>query len=178
MTRKTILSIYLLVFIFSGCAGPSKIWTSTPDFQTIRNQYYQVRFEPLKKENNFYIVFQLAVTNLTDKSLQIDWNKTRYLVDGKNHGGFVFEGIDPQTIKTASIPPDIIPAGDIFSKEIAPYKMLAMAPFRDKTVDAGQTRISPGLLPAGENGIVLVITQNGHAIIEKITVKIEPGKTR
>ena len=164
--------LVLLLLIFSGCATPSKNWTSTPALQTVRNPFFQAEFEPLKKEKPFYILFRLHVTNLTDKNLVIDWNKTRYLLDGKNNGGFVFNGIDPQAMKTATIPPDTIPGGGAFSKEIAPYKMLAMAPFRDQSVAAGKTRISPGLLPAGENAIVLVITQDGKPITEKISVTI------
>ena len=176
--KIALVPLLLMLLIFSGCTGPSKTWTSSPAFQTAGNPYFRVRFEALKKEHNFYILFQLEVTNLSDRTLQVDWNKTRYLLDGKNHGGFVFAGIDPQAIKTASIPLDEIPAGGVFSREIAPYKLLAMAPFRDKTVDAGQTRISPGLLPAGENGIALFITRDGEPIVEKMALTIETGTGR
>jgi len=171
--KIAIVPLLLVLLIISGCAAPSKTWTSSPSFQTAGNPYFQVRFEPLKKDHNFYILFQLEVTNLTGSTLQIDWNRTKYLFDGKNYGIFVFEGIDPQTIKTGSIPPEEIPAGSVFSREIAPYKLLALAPFRDKTVEPGQTRISPGPLPAGENSIALFITRDGEPIIEKMAVTIE-----
>lgn len=66
-----------------------------------------------------------------------------------------------------------VSAGKTFSKEIAPYRMLARAPLRPKERSEGEKAIKTGPLPAGENGILLVIRQDGQEISDKVTVKIE-----
>jgi hypothetical protein len=174
MTKNVGLSIFVLLFVFTGCAStPAKSWTSTPAIQNLENQYYEAQMEPLKRDHKFYVVFRLTVTNKTDKSLEIDWNKTRYSHNGRNGGGFVFKGIDPEKVKNFTIPPDVVSAGATFSKEIMPYKLLARAPIRDQTVGAEESSISPGILPAGKNGIYLVVRQNGKEVRTKIEVNIE-----
>ena len=59
----------------------------------------------------------------------------------------VFPGIDPATIKK-SIPPDTIPAGGAFSKEVLPLKLVAFAPMREEILD-GEGR---GLYPGAASG--------------------------
>ena len=156
----------------SGCAAP-KTWVSSPEIENVSNPYYQAEFEPLKRGHEFFVSFLLSVTNRTDKNLEIDWNKTRYILNGRNYGSFVFKGIDPADVRNSAIPPDIIPARGGFSKVISPYKLLARAPIRDSGKTASETSIHPGILPNGKNGIVLVVRQNGKEIVEKMTLTIE-----
>jgi len=120
-------------------------------------------------------VFRLTVTNRTDKNLEIDWNKTRYVYNGSSRGVFVFKGIKPEDIKNLTIPSDIIPARSTLSKEISPYKLIARAPVRESGSERG---IYPGLLPKGENGIRLLVRQNGKEIAEKMTVNIVDKEVR
>ena len=80
--------------------------------------------------------------------------------------------MDPENIRKQTIPEDIVPAGGIFLKEIAPYKMLARAPLRSRERKEGEKAIKFGPLPAGENGILLVVRQDGQEIREKIAVNI------
>jgi len=177
MIKQTALSVIVLLFVASGCTK-TRVWTSTPQVSELGSSYCKVLFEPLTKEHTFYVLFRLEVANKTKKDLRIDWNKTRYLLNGRSHGGFVFEGIDPQNISKLTIPDDIVPAGEKFSKEIAPYTMLARAPLRIKERSEGEEAIKPGPLPAGENGILLVIHQDGQEISDKVTVKIEVSERR
>jgi len=172
MIKQTALSVMVLLFVASGCTK-TRVWESTPQVSELGSSYYKVLFEPLTKDHTFYVLFRLEVANKTNKDLRIDWNKTKYLLNGRSHGVFVFEGIDPQNISKLTIPDDIIPAGEKFSKEIAPYTMLARAPLRIKERSEGEEAIKPGPLPAGENGILLVIRQDGQEISDKVTVKIE-----
>ena len=157
----------------AGCA-PTLVLHSTPRIQTAANSYYDAQFEPLKEGHNFFVSFKLSITNKTRKDLVIDWNKTRYLFNNRAFGVFVFEGIQPENIKNSTIPPDVIPAGQNFSKIIAPYRLLARAPLTSKSQHAG--KINTGPIPSGENGIVLFITQNGKKIVEKLTVNITKNK--
>ncbi|MBW1798362.1 MAG: hypothetical protein JRJ21_08170 [Deltaproteobacteria bacterium] len=151
-----------------GCA-PTLVSVSNPEIQTAGNPYYDARLEPLSRGRNFFVVFRLTVTNRTDKNLEIDWNKTRYVYNGSSRGVFVFKGIKPEDIKNLTIPPDIIPARGTFSKEISPYRLIARAPIREGSSERG---IYSGLLPKGENGIRLLVRQNGKEIVEQITVNI------
>ena len=172
MVKRIALIIILIMFGLSGCST-TKVWTSMPQIQAIENPYYKARFEPLKKNDAFFVSFRLVVDNRTSTDLKIDWNKTRYLLNGRAHGGFVFKGIDREKIKKLEIPDDIVFSGETFSKEISPYTMLARAPIRTKQRSEGEKAIQSGILPEGENGILLVIRKNGDEIRERITVDIE-----
>lgn len=154
----------------TGCGAKQKVWISNPTIQGAGNHYYKAQLEPLTRGNKFFVVFCLGVTNKTDKNLEIDWNKTRYVHNGRTRGVFVFKGIKPEDIRNLTIPPDIIPARGTFSKEISPFELLARAPLREKN---SEKSIYPGLLPTGENGILLVVRLNGKEIIEKMTLNIE-----
>ena len=158
----------------TGCAT-SKVWVSSPSIQKADNDYYDARLEPLTKDNEFFVSFLLSVTNRTDKNLEIDWNRTQYIHNNMNRGVFVFKGIEPEDIKDSTIPPDMIPPGGTFTKEIAPYRLLARAPIREREKNSG---IKPGILPTGENGILLVIRQNKKNIVEKMMVLITEKEAR
>ncbi len=172
MAKRIALIIIFIIFALSGCTT-TKVWTSMPQVGAEKNPYYEVRFEPIKKDHDFFVSFRLEVQNRTNRDLKIDWNKTKYLLNRHANGVFVFEGIDTGTIKKLAIPDDVVPAGETFIKEIMPYKMLARAPLRVKERSEGEKAIKAGILPEGENGIALVIRQNGSEIREMITVNIE-----
>jgi len=165
-----IVIIGLALTMGAGCAT-SKIWISSPAAQTAGNPYYEAKIEPLKSVNKFFVSFRLVVTNRTDKNLEVDWNKTRYIYNGRTHGVFVFDGVRPEDIKNLTIPADTIVSGQSFSKTISPFKLLARAPIKDRYTD--KPIINPGIMPNGKNGIHLVIRQNGKEIIEKMSVNIE-----
>jgi hypothetical protein len=171
MRKDIMVGMIVLMMIVLGCI-PTKIWTSHPEIQSSGNAYYDIQFEPLKKDNNFFEFFLLTVSNKSDKDLEIDWNRTRYIYNGKLYGGFAFEGIRPEDIKNSTIPSTVIFKGSRFSKEIAPIKLIAFVPLIDKRLGPDHSGISPGPLPAGENGIFLVVRQNGKEVREKIALNI------
>jgi len=170
-----ILMVGLALILGTGCA-PTLVSISTPEIQTIENSHYTAQFEPLAEGKNYFDGFRLKVMNKTRKDLEIDWNKTRYLYNGRDLGVFVFKGIQPENIKSLTIPPDVIPAGQSFTKDITPLKLLAREPITGQGAKAG--KITPGPIPTGENGIFLVIKQNGNTIKDKITVKITEQKVQ
>ncbi len=165
--------ILLLIILLTACAPTKKIrnWVSSPSVQKGGNKSFEASFEPLKGDKKFFVSFRLSVRNKTDKGLKIDWNKTRYIYKGQPYGGFVFYGIDPATIKD-SIPPDLIAPGKLFSKEIFPTNLVAFTPIRQQVLDKKGKGIYPGPIPAGENGIYLVILQGEQEIVEKIVLNI------
>ncbi len=181
MIKKIVLPhIILFLSFLTACASKPEIWTSKPLIQTLGNQHYEAKIEALKRdkkgEHNFFVMFRLTVKNQTRKLLKIDWNKTRYIYNGRSRGGFVFKGINAENIKNLTIPYDVISAGDTFSKEIAPVKLITWAPIRDRSVGKDESGFSPGVIPEGENGINLIVRQNGQEIREKITLNISVDK--
>ncbi len=168
-----IWSVLFLLILLTACAPTKKIknWISNPSVQKGGNESFGVRFEPLKGDKKFFVSFRLSVMNKTDKSLKIDWNKTRYIYKGHPYGGFVFYGIDPATIK-GSIPPDLIAPGELFSKEIFPTNLVAFTPIREVVLDKKGQGIYPGPIPAGKNGISLVIMKGEQEVVEKIVLNI------
>jgi len=172
MGKKVALSIIFILFVFTGCAAPT-VWRSTPTVQNAENEYYEAQLEPLTRGDKFFVSFRLSITNRTRKNFEIDWNKTLYIHNGRARGGFVFKGIKPEDIRNSTIPADTILGKDTFSKVISPYKLVARAPLRESTVGGTESSLYPGILPVGENGMVLVVRPNGKEVVEKITVNIE-----
>jgi hypothetical protein len=174
------LKVVMIGFALTTGAGcvQSEVWVSSPVVQATGNQYYEAQLEPLTNGHKFFVSFRLTVTNKTGKNLEIDWNKTVYIHNGRTRGGFVFKGIKPEDIRNSTIPADTILDEHTFSKVISPYKLLARAPLRDLSVGATESSIYPGILPTGENGIVLVVRLNGKEVVEKITLTIVAQKVR
>jgi hypothetical protein len=167
MTKNAVMALILLEVIFIGCA-PTRIWTSRPVAYTAANQYYEAELEPLKNGNNYFDSFRLTITNKTEKDFTIDWNKTLYLCNNKACGRFVFAGVDRNNVH--NLPPDFVSAGSTLTKIISPLNMVAWKPL--KTSHSGTEGFSRGPLPAGENGIYLVVSQDGQEIRAKITLTI------
>jgi hypothetical protein len=172
--------VFILIFIVTltiaaGCA-PTLVSISTPQIQTVDNSHYTAQFEPLAEGKNYFDSFRLKLVNKTGKNLEIDWNKTRYIYNGRDIGVFVFKGIQPENIKNSTIPPDTIPAGQTFTKDISPLKLLAREPVTGRGLNAG--KITSGPIPTGESSIFLFIKQNGNTIKEKMTVKITEQKVQ
>lgn len=155
-----------------GCATRGQ-WMSTPEIQSSGNPYYDVKLEPLSSGHAFFVSFNLIVRNKTDKKLEIDWNKSRYLRKDNSYEGFVFKGIKPEDIKNSTIPPDIIPAMGTLTKRISPYKLLTRSPIARRGGTLDESGISPGILPEGKNGVLLVVTRDGKAVIERVSVEIK-----
>ncbi len=174
MKKTTALSIIFILSVFAGCTpAPIKTWTSSPKIQTTGNQYYKVELEPVKSGHAFFEMFRLTVENKTDKNLKIDWNKTRYIFNDRARGVFVFKGIDPEDIQNLTIPADTVLPGAKFSKEIAPAKLIAFAPIRDRSASVAKSGFSPGVIPEGKNGIYLVIRTPEREIRVNLTLNIE-----
>jgi hypothetical protein len=91
MRKNAGLILFLLLVFVAGCApGPTISWKSAPEIQTASNEYCKAQLEPVTTgKGAFFDAFRLMVTNRTDKDLEIDWNRTRYVESGIRHGGFV-----------------------------------------------------------------------------------------
>jgi hypothetical protein len=164
-------SIVCLLLFLAACV-PAKTWISSPSTQQVQNTDFSAQLTPLKRDKEHFVSFRLFIDNKTDQKLKIDWNQTRYLVNGKAYGPFVFPDIDPATIKT-SIPPAIIPANGTFTKEVFPLKLVAFAPMRQEILDKEGRGLYPGPLPKGKNTMDLIIYKGDRQLRQRITVDIE-----
>ena len=173
MMRQFLIAALSFVVLSVPACTKNKIWQSAPAQQTLSSKSYDVDFKPLKKETDFFNWFRLTLTNKTDHEMEIDWNRTRYIYNGKDAGLFVFEGVVPAAVKTATIPGAVVPAGETFTRDIVPFKLIAFTPLRDQSIDTERNNIVAGLIPEGENGISLVIRQNGKSARARLTVSIK-----
>jgi len=164
--------VFVLLSLTACVTAKTNTLSSRPSTQQVQNADFSAQLTPLKRDKEHFVSFRLFIENKTDQDLKIDWNQTRYLVNGKAYGPVVFPSIDPATIKT-SIPPDVIPARGTFSREVFPVKLVAFAPMRQEILDGEGRGLYPGPLPKGKNTIDLVVYRGDRQIKQQISVDIE-----
>lgn len=172
--RCAIGFIFLIGLAMWGCSNvqhPSNAaWTAQPELVEVDNQLFSAKIEPKKGEYAYYSFFLLTITNKSDARLMVDWNASQYLFNGSPQGALVFEGIDPASLKAATVPPDTIAPGTVYSREISPLRLIAWSPIQEKTARAQS--ITPGMLPAGENGIRLAVRHGNGQLSIPLSVRI------
>ena len=166
------IALCLGLLLLLACA-PTRTWRSLPAVQHLETPEFDLSFEPVKGKKNAYSAFRLTVVNKTGADLKIDWNRSRYLMNGKNAGHFVFRGVSPEQIKEGTIADDLVAAGSRFTKIIAPIGLIAFAPMARKGVGIATEGISAGVLPEGDSGISLVLSLPDGQIRREMTVRIE-----
>lgn len=164
MSGRAVAHIVLLIgLLLPSCSGPPNplkgTWIATPRHHEVNNSFCRVRMTPQKGDKPYYAFFALTLVNKSDTALSIDWNKSRYVHGGTPQGMLVFEGIDPQAVKTNTVPVESIPPGDRLERNLMPMRLIAWSPIKEKTANA--RAIKPGMLPAGKNGILLYLHQAG-----------------
>ena len=159
-----------LALAVTGCAAV-EVYSSNPAVQKMSNDYFNVELEPqLQEGQNFFTFFRFVLTNKTKKDLHVDWENTFYLFNGRRSGRFLWEGVDWDALKQIKNQPLVpVAAGDTVTAVIFPKSLVG----RSRITTTTGLRYTRGPLPAGENGIFLVVKQNGREIREKIVVKIE-----
>ena len=172
MLTKIVLVILSFSIVLMGCAGSTVIWSSDPTFQQVENPYFRAVVEPKRDENGLYVAFQVEVTNKSNENLTIDWNETQYLFQGKIAGQLVFTGIALKEVREYKVPSEEITPGQTIVKEVGPLCFVVFTPSRNKSVNMEQSQISFGPLPAGYNGIQLVIRTVDKAIVEHLQMKL------
>jgi hypothetical protein len=106
----------------------------------------------------------LTVKNKTNKNLELNWNKTLYIVNGQTSGGFMFEGVVYKDRNNSKSPDVIFPNGTL-SKAIWPNNLVYFS-----SGQYGGWRHES--LPPGENGVYLTVIVDGKEISEKITMNL------
>jgi hypothetical protein len=87
------------ILMFSGCASGHAnkkfVWKSDPAQKRITNETYDIEIQPVCNSLGCK-AFLLSLSNKTDNTIEINWDKTLYFANGRTSGGFVFEsGVGP-----------------------------------------------------------------------------------
>jgi hypothetical protein len=172
MKKKIIINVLFLLILFIGCSA-MQVYTSSPVVQSVSSNYFEASLEPIiKVDEKFFNAFRLTIKNTSNQPVVIDWRRTRYIYNNKNAGGFHYDGLTPEKIKEP--PPESIPPGVEFSKVISPVQLIGWEDLgQGQYIKAGETGYTRGIIPAGENGILLVVMVNGEVVREKLTLTIE-----
>ena len=130
--RRTIGCLVLIgLSLLAGCSGmpsPSAVaWTAQPEFRDVDNPLFKATIVPQKGTAPYYTSFLLTVANKSDADLVVDWNACRYLFNERPEGALVFEGIDPEKVKTKTVPAETIAPGTRFSRVIMPLRLMFLA---------------------------------------------------
>lgn len=169
--RQGILLLLMLTVILSCSARSKFISKSDPEIATLDRKAYLVEVSAIKNDFVHHNMFQLTLSNKGRMPLSIDWNQSRWFINGKDGGKFVFKGINPGDIKENNVKDTQVQPGQVQKMEIAPLRLIAWIPLKYKTDRSGRS-ISAGMLPKGIHGIHLVLKQNGKIINEKLNINI------
>jgi phospholipid-binding lipoprotein MlaA len=156
--------------VFPAKVTPVVVYSSNPEVQRASNDYFVAELKPqLKEGQGFFTTFRLVLTNKTKQELNLDWENTFYLLKSREKGRFLWEGVTWDGLKEVRGQPLVpIAAGDRLTAIIFPKQLLGRA----SGAAPGGVQYIQGALPEGENGIGLVVIQNGKVIREKMVVTI------
>jgi len=171
LKKKILLNVIVVcsVFALAGCAEV-EVYTSNPRVQVVINEYFAAELEPqLKPGQVFFSTFRFVLTNKTNKELQIDWENTYYLINDRRNGRFFWEGVTWDGLKEIKSKPFIpVAPGDTFTSVIFPKNLVG----RGSAMTTGGVQYSQGVLPEGENGILIIVKQDGMVLREKMVLTI------
>ena len=175
-TSKSYL-VFVFCILIVGCTTiPSQQATTTTskpvkyscdsNIQSCSNEFYDAHITPMSSKKYWgaegYIGFELTIENKTGEDLELDWNRTLFIQDGRTNGGFMFEGVVYKDRNNPK-PPDIIFSGSRFSKQLLPSNLVYFS------------RGSSGywdhkFMGTGECGVSLSIKVAGQEVREKMLI--------
>lgn len=127
--------------------------------RSIDNEYFTAAILPTSCDAWGCEAFRLTVKNKTNKNLELNWNKTLYVVQGQTAGGFMSEGV---VFKDRNNPrsPDVIFPGSELSKTIWPNNLVSYKRGWENED-----------MPTEGNGVYLTVVVDGKEISEKLAIK-------
>jgi hypothetical protein len=170
--KKAYGSIVILVAVFvSGCVStnsnfPTKQTQSSPEIiwayehiqSSSETKDYLVTITP--SGLHAYNGFNLSVKNKSTKNIEINWNKTLYVVDGVTSGGFMFSGVVYKDRNNPKLSDVVFPGMD-FKRTIYPNSLVNFS--------LGDWRHP--LMKEGVHGIYIVFNIEGREYSEKLTIR-------
>ena len=122
-----IFPMAFIVGALSGCAtGPVAL--VNPPTTTFKNNLVSGTLKLMCDKAAECKMFELTLNNLTNETVEIDWNRSYYINNSKADGGLYFDGI---VVAQRNNPrsPDIILPGTQFTKNLVPNNHLNLALF-------------------------------------------------
>jgi hypothetical protein len=128
MKSKSILATTLVIAtLLSGCAStPSK--PVNPPSASINGQFVTGTLTATCDVPADCKVFELTLNNKTEETLEIDWNRSYYINNGKADGGLYFDGIVIAQ-RNNPRPPGIILPKSSLSKALVPNNHFELGGF-------------------------------------------------
>ena len=159
MKKKLCMCVFIsLLFVGLGCAS-QQLWRAEPNMQQASNEYYAATISPIFIFDG-YKGFLLYIHNKSPEDLDVVWENTFYIYNGKKEGGFLLRGMrSGDKLDTPSIV-----SGSMFSKEIFPAKLAEFSTLAMSTI------YNP--MQPGENGILLSVKVGGKEITETLTLNV------
>jgi hypothetical protein len=158
--------VLTLFSILYGCATsqPQPMQANGAGGRTVRNELFEASLVPvLDEESGTYSGFYLVLKNMANEELLILWDKTAYVQDGTEMGGFMFKKT-PLEAKDAVKSAMKVGINESFSETIFPGAMVFNA-----GRDVGWFRMP---LPSGESGINLVVGSGETERVVRILLSI------
>jgi hypothetical protein len=145
------IMLVVVMLMMTGCTVTR--WHVDPAVIVTENEYMSVKLFPVNVgiNNDLYNHFALTVKNKTDKLIEINWNKTNFILQGMSRGGFVLEGMmykDKDIAKQSDV---VFPNGT-YSSNIFPSYDDMMQP--------------------GEIGVFLTLSIEGKEMHEKLVTQM------
>lgn len=172
MLTKMVFAMLTCSLILTGCAVPIAVWSSDPTEKQVENPFFRLAVTPQKDMRGSFVMFRVEVFNKTDDSLEIDWNESSYMFKGKSIDRLVFSGIDPKAVKSKNIPMEKITPGQTIIKNVGSLRFASFLKHGGKSAEPEMSSISFGPLPAGYNGVQLVVRTEDKAIVEQIQIRL------
>lgn len=160
VSKSAIVCAALLVV---GCATTTGSWKAEPPVMQGGNESFDAK-ATVACNSHGCNGFELLVKNKTDRTLEVDWNKTRFIAGGQAAGGFMFAGVVYRD-RNNSKPSDIVFASGTMSKGIWPNNLVEF-----NTFPFIEWVHKP--MPQGEVGIYLTVVVDGKEISQKLTTII------
>ncbi len=99
----------------------NQIWKSSPIKQAAKNGCFDTRIDPAYDQNKI-IGFDIKVKNNCKEDVQIIWDKTLFVYNGKTLGNFIFRNEDYKSCgKKRSA--ETIKGGAVISRRIFPMEL-------------------------------------------------------
>lgn len=158
---KKILILSLLICLCIGCASTHYEYFFEETKAKLVTKNYEIKISIKRTGDALYPMnaYKLDVTNLSDKDIEIDWNKTQFIINGQTNGGFMFEGIRYIARNDAKNPSFVL-AKNSFSKYIYPNYLVSyyLHAWRNMTI------------PDGETGVLLTLKIGNNEVREKLFI--------
>lgn len=156
--KKIMILIAIAALAVTGCGGRQKqVFDHTPRINQVENEYFTLIVVP-HRVKNLIVAFDITIRNKSNHDIEIVWDKTLYIDNGRTFGRFWSQGIR-YSERQGQLPPDIVFQKSTFEKTIWPSGLIEMR--------SGKMNHVP--MDAGEHGIYLTTRINGKDITEKAT---------